>query len=65
MANDQEVVWTWSFMDPVNVLFLYRFGGREIRIDLRNYTSRSNRYSVIRLSEKEVEVLTKLKEQHV
>jgi hypothetical protein len=62
MANNQEVAWAWSFIDPINILFIFRFGGREIKIDLREYLSGSTRYHVIWLSEKETQILTKLKE---
>lgn len=63
MAKD-KVVWAWSLLDPINILFIYRFEGREIKVDIREYTLESGRYHLIWLSEKEKEILTQLKRQY-
>lgn len=62
--DEDKVVWAWSFLDPVNILFIYRLGGREIKVDIREYTPESGRYHLIWLLVKEREVLTQLKRQY-
>lgn len=64
MIENNEVVWAWSFVDPINILFIYRPTNREIKIDIREYTPQSGRYHSIWLSGKEVQILTQLKEQY-
>ena len=62
--DEDRVVWAWSLLDPVNILFIYKENGKESRIDLREYEIGKPMCGRVWVSLKEREVLNQLKIQY-
>lgn len=57
--DNNKVVWCWSLDDP-NVLFIFRVGGKELKVDITKLGHQAKVYNSVFFFKKEVELLIDL-----